>query len=44
MENYSLEFMIEILKTAVLSGFLISCIPFLIGVGIHGILKIFKKI
>lgn len=43
VEVYTFEFILEILVISVTSGFLISCIPFLIGLTIHGILKIFKK-
>ncbi len=44
MENYTLGNMLELLEISILSGFLISCIPFIVGVGVHCILKIFKKV
>jgi hypothetical protein len=42
METYTLEFIVNIFGQAVIIGFLISCIPMIIGLGIRGVLKIFK--
>ncbi len=43
MEIYTLDDMFSYLTSAILNGFVISAIPFIVGLGIHGILKILKS-
>lgn len=42
--NLSLEELGKLFVTAFPTGFLIGCIPMTIGVCIHGIVSIFKKV
>lgn len=42
MDIYDLDFCYTLLSKCIIGGFLIACIPLMFGVGVHGILKIFK--